>query len=87
MRPVIASLMSVAFLSRQKIVITGAASGIDLTAASRFMTLDGLFPAAGIDDRVTTALELTLDDWQRIVDTNLKGTFLTVWVVVRAFVH
>lgn len=129
--------MSVALLSGRKIIVTGAASGIGLAAASHFKSLgaelvladinakaledagqrlgiphvfktdvtsesdcdgvvanaskamsgcDGLFHAAGIGDRVATALELPLDDWQRIVDVNLKGTFLMARAAGRAFV-
>lgn len=129
--------MSIALLSGRKILITGAASGIGLAAASRFMDfgasvflvdrnekelavalsktgaaggcradvtcdadcadmvaqaegalggLDGLFHAAGVGDRVATAFELTLEDWQRIIDVNLKGTFLAVRAAGRAFI-
>lgn len=48
--------------------------------------VDGLFHAAGIGDRVATALDLALDDWQRIIDVNLKGTFLMARAAGRAFV-
>lgn len=38
--------------------------------------LDGVFHCAGISDVVAPALELSVEDWQRVVDVNLRGTFL-----------
>jgi NAD(P)-dependent dehydrogenase (short-subunit alcohol dehydrogenase family) len=38
--------------------------------------LDALVNSAGISDKVVPALELDIDDWQRVVDVNLRGTFL-----------
>lgn len=119
--------MSQALLSGKRIVVTGAASGIGLSAAHVFrglgaslfladrdeaalltaavttgckgsMTLDvvdekgcdgladqaaqamggidGLFHAAGISDPVEPAVDILADAWQRVIDVNLRGTFL-----------
>jgi NAD(P)-dependent dehydrogenase (short-subunit alcohol dehydrogenase family) len=38
--------------------------------------IDGVFHAAGVSDVVAPAAELDVADWQRIVDVNLRGTFL-----------
>lgn len=38
--------------------------------------LDGVFHCAGVSDVVTPALEIAPEDWQRVVDINLRGTFL-----------
>lgn len=38
--------------------------------------LDGVFNSAGVSDVVAPAVDLDVDDWQRVVDVNLRGTFL-----------
>lgn len=38
--------------------------------------LDGVFHSAGVSDVVAPALDVNIDDWQRVVDVNLRGTFL-----------
>jgi NAD(P)-dependent dehydrogenase (short-subunit alcohol dehydrogenase family) len=38
--------------------------------------VDGVFHSAGVSDVVAPALELKVADWQRVVDINLRGTFL-----------
>jgi NAD(P)-dependent dehydrogenase (short-subunit alcohol dehydrogenase family) len=38
--------------------------------------LDGVLNCAGISDVVAPAIELSIDDWQQVVDVNLRGTFL-----------
>jgi NAD(P)-dependent dehydrogenase (short-subunit alcohol dehydrogenase family) len=38
--------------------------------------LDGVLHCAGISDVVAPALEISTELWQRIVDVNLRGTFL-----------
>jgi NAD(P)-dependent dehydrogenase (short-subunit alcohol dehydrogenase family) len=38
--------------------------------------VDGVFHAAGISDVVAPAAEVDVADWQRVVDVNLRGTFL-----------
>lgn len=45
-------------------------------ACVREEALDGLFHCAGISDVVVPAIELEAAAWQRIVDVNLRGTFL-----------
>lgn len=48
--------------------------------------LDGVFHCAGISDIVAPALEIAAEDWQRIVDVNLRGTFLMCRAAGRAMV-
>jgi NAD(P)-dependent dehydrogenase (short-subunit alcohol dehydrogenase family) len=56
-------------------------------AASRAMGgIDGLFHCAGIADTVTNALDLDIDTWQRVVDVNLRGSFLVGRAVGRVLV-
>lgn len=55
-------------------------------AATALDGLDGLFHAAGVGDHVVKALDISLDEWQRIVDINLKGTFLMMRAAGRLFV-
>lgn len=38
--------------------------------------LDGLFNSAGVSDQVVTALDIDIDEWQRVLDINLRGTLL-----------
>jgi NAD(P)-dependent dehydrogenase (short-subunit alcohol dehydrogenase family) len=38
--------------------------------------LSGVLNSAGISDVVAPALQIAVDDWQRVVDVNLRGTFL-----------
>lgn len=38
--------------------------------------LDGVFNSAGISDVVAKALDIAIDDWQRVVDVNLRGSFI-----------
>jgi len=38
--------------------------------------IDALVNCAGISDKVAPAVELAIEDWQRIVDVNLRGSFL-----------
>lgn len=45
-------------------------------AIDRLGGLDGMFHCAGVSDVVSKAHELDLEVWQRIVDINLRGTFL-----------
>jgi NAD(P)-dependent dehydrogenase (short-subunit alcohol dehydrogenase family) len=45
--------------------------------------LDGVFHSAGISDVVAPATEIAIDDWQRIVDVNLRGSFLIARVAGR----
>lgn len=48
--------------------------------------VDGLFHCAGIADRVALALETSLEDWQRVMDVNLRGTFTVCRAVGRVLV-
>ena len=45
---------------------------------SRFGQLDVLFANAGVNGRWAPIEELSLEDWQKTIDINLTGTFLTV---------
>jgi len=49
--------------------------------------LDGLFHCAGVSDKVTPAIDMDLDTWQRIVDVNLRGAFLMCRTVGRAMLE
>ena len=50
-----------------------------------FAAIDILINNAGIA-RVGPALEMTEDDWDSVLDTNLKGSFFTAQAVVKAMV-
>ncbi len=54
------------------------------TVARRFGRLDILVANAGIQ-RDAAFTELTLADWQRVIDTNLTGAFLCAQEAVRRF--
>ncbi len=45
--------------------------------------VDGVFHSAGVSDVVAPALEIRIADWQRVVDINLRGTFLICRAVGR----
>lgn len=65
--------------SRRKMVdIVDEAACEELFAHSQDVLggLDGVFNSAGVSDVVAPALDLDIDDWQRVVDINLRGTFL-----------
>lgn len=49
--------------------------------------LDGLFHCAGISDQVTPAIDMELETWQRIVDVNLRGSFIMCRTVGRAMLE
>lgn len=49
-------------------------------AAKAMGGLEGVFHSAGVSDKVAPATEIALDEWQRVVDINLRGSF----VVARA---
>jgi NAD(P)-dependent dehydrogenase (short-subunit alcohol dehydrogenase family) len=48
--------------------------------------IDGVFHCAGISDVVTPALQIDAADWQRVVDVNLRGTFLVCRAAGRVMV-
>lgn len=45
--------------------------------------IDALFHCAGVSDQVTSAIDMDIDVWQRIVDINLRGCFLMCRTVGR----
>lgn len=38
--------------------------------------LNGLFNSAGVSDVVARATDISVEDWQRVIDVNLRGSFL-----------
>lgn len=54
-------------------------------ALNRLGGLDGMLHCAGIADVVSKVHDLDLDVWQRIVDINLRGTFLMARAIGRPF--
>lgn len=54
-------------------------------SATRAMgAVDSLVHAAGVSDVVSPALDIEIETWQRIVDINLRGTFLICRAAARA---
>lgn len=49
--------------------------------------IDGMFHCAGVADQVAKALTIDVDTWQKIVDINLRGTFLACRAVGRVLVE
>lgn len=45
--------------------------------------IDGLFHCAGIGDVLSPAVDVDIDDWQRVMDIDLRGTFLIARAVGR----
>lgn len=54
-------------------------------AISSFGALHGAVCSAGVDS-MRRAIEMPLEEWQRVLDVNLTGTFLTVQAAARAMV-
>lgn len=54
-------------------------------ALDRLGGLDGMLHSAGVSDVVTKVHDIDLDVWQRIVDINLRGTFLMARAIGRHF--
>lgn len=52
-------------------------------AVRSFGRLDGAVCSAGVD-RIVPSLEMTLEEWERVIGVNLTGTFLSVQASVRA---
>lgn len=50
----------------------------------KFGQIDGLVHSAGVSDVVTPAAEVDIEQWQRIVDITLRGTFLMCRAVGKA---
>lgn len=60
----------------------------DMVAAahSAMSGLDGVVHCAGVSDRVATAFDANLDDWQQVVDITMRGTFLVCRSAARTLV-
>ncbi len=56
------------------------------TTIARCGGIDALVNAAGISDKVVPATELDINEWQRVVDVNLRGNFLIARTVGRALI-
>lgn len=54
----------------------GAVETVIGTAAERFGGIDILVNTAGIADEMVPTLEQDLDQWQRVLDVSLRGTYL-----------
>lgn len=48
--------------------------------------LNGVFHSAGVSDVVAPALEVAIEDWQRVVDVSLRGSFLVAQAAGRHMV-
>lgn len=68
------------------VVDEGASEDLVDAAVEVMGGIDGVFHCAGISDVVAPALEIGLDDWQRVVDVNLRGTFVICRAVGRVMV-
>jgi NAD(P)-dependent dehydrogenase (short-subunit alcohol dehydrogenase family) len=49
--------------------------------------LDGVFANAGVNGKWAPIEKISLDDWQKVIDINLTGTFLTVKYAVPHLKH
>jgi NAD(P)-dependent dehydrogenase (short-subunit alcohol dehydrogenase family) len=63
-------------IRRLDVVDEGECEACVVAAVKAMHGLDGVFHSAGISDVVAPAIEVGIDDWQRVVDVNLRGTFL-----------
>lgn len=63
-----------------------AAQALVQTAFRCFGRLDTLVGNAGID-LIKPALEYTADEWDRIIDVNLRGAFLSAQAAARAWIE
>lgn len=54
-------------------------------AADAMGGIDGLFNSAGVSDKVARISDLSADEWQHIVDVNLRGTFLMAKAIAPVF--
>ncbi|MGO4676703.1 SDR family NAD(P)-dependent oxidoreductase [Bosea sp. 2YAB26] len=64
-----------------------AVSRLFSAAVERFGRIDAAVANAGIIGARKPAAELTLEDWQQVLDVNLTGTFLTVLEAARVMVR
>ena len=55
----------------------GSVSEIFTAAKAGLGTIDVLVNCAGVSDTVLPTLEQDIDQWQKIIDINLTGTYLT----------
>jgi 3-oxoacyl-[acyl-carrier protein] reductase len=55
-------------------------------AIVEFGRLDGIVTAAGVDTPVP-AMDMTLDEWERVISINLTGTFVTAQAAARAMIQ
>jgi len=55
-------------------------------AVSEFGRLDGIVTSAGVDTPVP-AMDMTLDEWERVISINLTGTFVTAQAAARAMIQ
>ncbi len=55
-------------------------------AAQALGGLDTVFNSAGLADQITPTLEQSADRWQRVLDTNLRGTWLVCRAAGRIFI-
>lgn len=69
---------------RRALRLTGDVSSEDDIIAAyeavheQFGRLDGIFANAGVNGKWAPIENISLDDWQKVIDINLTGTFLTV---------
>ncbi|MBB5497675.1 NAD(P)-dependent dehydrogenase (short-subunit alcohol dehydrogenase family) [Paraburkholderia sp. MM5384-R2] len=74
---VVAGALDGKLLANQVALVTGASSGIgygiDIVVANAKLQKDGKFA------------DMTLDDWQHVLSTNLTGQFLTCPATVKVF--
>jgi NAD(P)-dependent dehydrogenase (short-subunit alcohol dehydrogenase family) len=54
--------------------------------AARFGRLDVLFNNAGVSGTIASAHELTIEDWDDIIHTNLRGVFLVQRAALRVMI-
>lgn len=68
-----------------KLDVTDERQCVEVVAAAIEMLggLDGVFNSAGISDVVARATDISIDDWQRVVDVNLRGSFLIARTAAR----
>lgn len=52
-------------------------------AAEALGGIDGAFHSAGVSDVVASATDILIEDWQHVVDVNLRGSFLVARTVAR----
>src|SRR5215469_16104943 len=63
----------------------GAVAGCIAAASKEFGRLDVLVNSAGVRE-IVPVLDLSLDEWQRVVNVNLTGTFLCSQAFARAVI-